>query len=310
MGAETGSRARRGGHSFVASVVIPAHNEAAVIAGLLRALREGVGPGDLEVVVACNGCTDETATIARDHGAIVVDVPEASKTAALNAADAVATTFPRAYVDADVVIPGHAIVRIAEHLSGAGALFASPPVEVDVRGRPWPVRAFFKVWQRTPYVRERQVGSGVLAFSSAGRARFDEFPDVVADDLFARDLFARSERAVVATEPVVVQAPWTLAALLTRRIRVYAGNLEIAARTDLPWLPAANEPRVPWWRAVVEQPSLAPPAVVYASINTVAQVVARRRTRRGGPIDWGRDSTTRGRAGAENAPGHEVSTGT
>src|SRR5688572_10876558 len=181
MGAETRPRARTSGQTCLASVVIPAHNEAGVIADLLRALREGVEPGDLEIVVACNGCTDDTAAIARDHGAVVVEVPEASKTAALNAADAVATTFPRAYVDADVVIPGRAIVCIAKHLSRAGVLFASPPVEVDVRGRPWPVRAFFEVWQRTPYVRERQIGSGVLVFSSAGRARFDEFPDVVAD---------------------------------------------------------------------------------------------------------------------------------
>ena len=43
----------------VASVIIPAHNEAATIGRNLRALREGTREGDLDVVVVCNGCTDQ-----------------------------------------------------------------------------------------------------------------------------------------------------------------------------------------------------------------------------------------------------------
>jgi hypothetical protein len=282
------------GRCHVASVVIPAHNEAAVIGRLLQELDKGVAPGDLEVVVACNGCSDDTATIARNHGARVVEVQEASKTAALNAADDIATTFPRAYVDADVLISGLAIVQIAETLSDPRVLCASPAVEVDCRGRPWAVRAYFAMWQRTPYVRERQVGSGVFAMSASGRARFDDFPEVIADDLFARDLFARSERPVVPTDPVVIQAPWTLRALLRRRIRVYVGNLELAAHTGLPPLPGASERSGPWWRAVVDRPDLAPAALVYAAVNLVARLLATRSIRRAEPIDWGRDSTTRG----------------
>src|SRR5690242_13796117 len=47
------------------SVVIPAHNEAGYLPRVLAALREEDYPG-LEIVVVCNGCTDDTPEIA--HG--------------------------------------------------------------------------------------------------------------------------------------------------------------------------------------------------------------------------------------------------
>src|SRR5262245_58336894 len=50
---------------FMASVVIPAHNEARVIERGLSSLLEGARPGELEIVVVCNGCTDDTAARAR-----------------------------------------------------------------------------------------------------------------------------------------------------------------------------------------------------------------------------------------------------
>src|ERR1044071_1194081 len=83
----------------VASIVIPAHNEGAVIRRLLRSLPEVVDAGRLEVIVACNGCTDDTADIARRHGAKVVEISTPSKIAALNAADDIAVAYPRLYVD-------------------------------------------------------------------------------------------------------------------------------------------------------------------------------------------------------------------
>src|SRR5690349_20226188 len=89
---------------YIASIVIPAHNEASVLGRLLATLPADVDGRRLEVIVACNGCTDNTAAIAREWGATVVDVTTASKIAALNAADEVAVTFPRLYVDADVVL--------------------------------------------------------------------------------------------------------------------------------------------------------------------------------------------------------------
>lgn len=54
------------------AVLMPAHNEAVGIAAVLAALKPQLREGDRLVVVADN-CTDETAAIARQQGAIVIE---------------------------------------------------------------------------------------------------------------------------------------------------------------------------------------------------------------------------------------------
>lgn len=277
----------------LASVVVPAHDEEAVIGRLLDALTEGVEPGRLEVVVACNGCSDRTADVARAHGAQVVEVDRASKIAALDAGDRAVTAFPRAYVDADVVLSGTMVAALAEALAEPGVLCAAPPLVAESAGRPWAVRAFYAVWPAIPYMRDRHVGSGVFALSADGRARFGDWPDIVNDDLFARALFTRDERRVVGTEPFVVQAPWSVRSLVKRRTRIHAGNMQAATHPELRDLPGLHESSGPWWQAVVDEPRLAPAALPYAAINGLAKVNARRQLRAQGPIAWNRDETTR-----------------
>ena len=282
-----------------ASVVIPAHNEEAVIGRLLTSLTEGLDGATLDVVVACNGCTDRTAEIASGHGARVVVVPEPSKIGALNAADEVARGFPRVYVDADVVLTGRAVLDVARALEEPGALAAAPPAHLDTAGRPWTVRAFYRVWEAVQAANHMPAGSGVYAMNASGRARFDRFPDVVADDLFARNLFTSEERRAPATDAVLVEAPHTLGALLARRVRVYAGNAQVAADPELSRLPGGREARTPWWKVVARRPALVPAATVFVAVNGVAKLRARGLGRRGRAVAWGRDETTRTPAGAQ-----------
>jgi cellulose synthase/poly-beta-1,6-N-acetylglucosamine synthase-like glycosyltransferase len=54
------------------AVLVPAHNEEAVLGGTLGALLPQLGPGDRLVVVADN-CTDRTAEVARSLGATAVE---------------------------------------------------------------------------------------------------------------------------------------------------------------------------------------------------------------------------------------------
>src|SRR5690242_7161518 len=77
----------------VPSVVIPAHNEATVIGRLLAGLLADAQPGEFDVIVVPNGCTDGTAAVAEKFGSAVTvvstDIP--SKYQALRLGDRYAT---------------------------------------------------------------------------------------------------------------------------------------------------------------------------------------------------------------------------
>jgi glycosyltransferase involved in cell wall biosynthesis len=291
VGRRTGERSRVDARQPVMSVIIPAHDEEAVIGRLLEDLTTAPGADRLEVIVACNGCRDATATVARGFGVTVVETDRASKTAALNQGDAAASSPVRCYLDADVRVTGRALLDVAAALASGECLHASPPARLELSGRPWSVRAYHRIWSRT--YGDGSLGTGLYALAPAGRARFDAFPPVTNDDLYARLLFGRAERRVVATDPVIVEAPWTLRDLLRRRIRIHAGNLEVLGQEPYRDLPGAREHSPAWWRAVLADPRLLPAAVPYAAVNGVAKLVARRRRARGAAIVWGRDESTR-----------------
>ena len=47
------------------SIVVPAHNEGSIIARTLGQWVGSAGFDEIDVVVICNGCTDDTASVAR-----------------------------------------------------------------------------------------------------------------------------------------------------------------------------------------------------------------------------------------------------
>src|SRR5215470_15785191 len=106
------------------SIVVPAHNESSVIARTLQPWVDGQGSEDVSVVVVCNGCSDETAAIARRFGPTVrvIESEIASKTHALNLGDQISSSFPRIYVDGDVLITLDAIRALASRLERGDVL--------------------------------------------------------------------------------------------------------------------------------------------------------------------------------------------
>jgi len=211
------------------SVVIPAHEEAAVIERCLRALTTGAAPGELEVVVVCNGCTDDTAARARAAwpDAIVVELAVASKASALNAGDEHATCFPRLYVDADVELTIDALRATVATLGEPGTLCAAPTPRFELAGRGGAIRRYYDVWRQLPYITDDMVGTGVYGLTADGRARFREFPAITADDQFVLQHFARGERRTVAGAEFTVHPPSSLAGLLAVRRRAYRGAAEL-----------------------------------------------------------------------------------
>ena len=213
--------------------MIPAHDEAGVIGRCLDALFAGFLEGELDVVVVCNGCSDETAALARSsrYPVRVVELGSASKPAALRSGDAAARTFPRLYLDADVLMHGSAARLVLERLR-SGALAARPPIRYEASGASAPVRSYYRARSRVPAVLGSLWGAGVYGFSAAGRSRFGAFPDVVADDLWVDRLFSDDEVEIVDSTPVVVAVPRRSRDLVRVLGRAYRGKIETASTPD------------------------------------------------------------------------------
>jgi glycosyltransferase involved in cell wall biosynthesis len=271
------------------SVIIAAHNEAAVIGRCLDALLAGSAdalPGALDITVVANGCTDDTAAVAATRpGVRVLDLPEPGKAAALNAGEGVAQGFPRIYLDADIILPPGAVAALVAALESGSALAVVPRRGLDLTGRPLLVRAFYAVNARLPAYRNGLFGRGVIALSAAGRSRFETFPGMIADDLFLDSLFTDDEKRQVDTVTARIATPRRTRDLVRRLTRVRSGNA--AMRAAGPAVRSAA--RTSWLRDVVlPKPWLAPAGACYAALTLLAAMLSRR----SGPA-WGRDESSR-----------------
>jgi glycosyltransferase involved in cell wall biosynthesis len=282
-----------------ASIVIPAHDEEAVIGRLLSATAGQAEPGELVVVVACNGCTDATAEIARGFdGVTVVELEEASKTAALNAGDDHAgDVFPRLYLDADIHLDIAAVRAVADALDTDEPRAAAPRLRTIVDGRPAVVRGFYHVFTRLPWSTDNLVGSGFYGVSRAGRARFGAFPHLTNDDLLVRQLFASHERISVREHEFAIETPHTVEALVRAKARVSRGVAEYQQVSDEAKRAQGESTRkarggsLPFVRLAADPRNWGPLAS-YAYVRAAARW-RRRRDARAGAAAWGQDRTTR-----------------
>ncbi|KAA9131752.1 glycosyltransferase [Microbacterium caowuchunii] len=267
------------------AVIIPAHNESAVIARSLRCLRSLAVQDGVEVIVACNGCTDDTARIARGFAGVqVVETDVASKTAALNLGDRIATVWPRLYLDADIEIEPSAVVAVFDALAAPGILAARPQFVYDLQGATFPVRAYYRARNRIGGP-PRMWGAGGYAASEEGHRRFGSFASVTADDSWFDEQFSESEKVVVATAPLRVRTPRNRADLIAVLTRQRRGYRELGVASSA----AARLPAL--LRGI-----RGPRSAVDAAWYVVLTVMAWRRaaiTMRTGTPGWERDASTR-----------------
>jgi hypothetical protein len=143
-------------------------------------------------------------------------------------------SFPRLYLDADVVLAGPTARHVLEHLARGGSVAARPPFRYDTAHSSAIVRRYYRARSRVPGVMGSIWGAGVYGLSAAGRARFGDHPDVVADDLFVHQRFDADEIDIVGDDPVVVVAPACFRDLLKVRRRAYRGAAESRVETKEP----------------------------------------------------------------------------
>lgn len=265
------------------SVIIPCHNEEAVIGETLDALAPVAAAG-VQVIVVCNGCSDDSARVARSRpGTTVLELAEASKTAALNAGNAAADRWPRLYLDADIRIRPETVQAVFEALEG-GAQAVRPAAEYDLDGAGFLVRSYYRARRHLPGAEHSLWGAGAYALSAQAGTRLGQLPPVVADDLYVDRFFAGAEKSVLDCPPVLVRLPRDLAGLLAILRRTYRGNSEQGALHGTMLASAAGVLRS------VRGPRSAFDAAVYATLTITARRLAA--ASRPGTV-WERDNSSR-----------------
>lgn len=270
------------------SVIIPAHNEEAVIQRTLRTLLRGAKCSEFEVFVVCNGCSDRTADVAAKESKdiIVIETDEASKTAAINAGLRAASSDVVILLDADIDLDTAAARRLAQAASRPGVEVAIGHMDVDTQGADFLVRAFYRVWVEHPYLSNGKFAAAI-ALSRAGLARIGELPRIVADDTYLRRLFPPAKVAVAESVHFMVRAPRNVVTLVKVRARSHFGTRQLAS-TSAPSERYPGETRELLQRLIVK-PMLWPLVPVYLFITLAARGLSYRVK----PARWERDLTTR-----------------
>src|SRR3954467_3123328 len=118
------------------SVVIPAHNEAGVIARTLDSILANQLDRPLQVIVVANGCTDDTPGVVRGFGERVelIETPVGNKANALNLGDGAARYDLRAYLDADIELSPDTLQKVVDAFKDPSVHMATPRARHVYRG--------------------------------------------------------------------------------------------------------------------------------------------------------------------------------
>lgn len=274
------------------SIIIPAHNEEASIGLCLSSLLHDASPGEFEVIVVCNGCTDGTANAARAFGGMVrvIEIEVGSKVIAVNLGNKAARYFPRLYLDADLELSTDAARAFLTATAEPSCFAAIGRMETDVTEVPWLLRQYYSVWKRQSYMSNGKFG-GAYALSEDGCRHVGILPPVINDDEYVRRRIPQDKVSVLENCSFRAQMPRTLRDLLAVRTRVHRGNRQLrqlarasgAVPTQHP-SGGLNGLAATAWR----RPDLWPGLLAYVAVNTFAKLRARRQA-----ASWGRDESTR-----------------
>jgi glycosyltransferase involved in cell wall biosynthesis len=275
------------------SVIVPAHNEEATIGLCLSGLLGEARPGEFEIIVVCNGCSDGTANVARGFGSMVrvVELEVGNKIVALNLGNKAARFYPRLYIDADLEITTESARSLLAAAAEPSCFAAIGRMETDVSQVPWLLRQYYAVWKRHAYLRQGKFG-GAYALSEAGCRHIGILPPIINDDEYVRRRIPQDRLRLVEGCSFRARMPRTLRDLVAVRTRVHRGNRQLrqmARASGLP-LPAAGPSQS--MRSLVStawaRPGLWPGLVTYVAVNTVSKLKAM-----GRGTGWGRDESTR-----------------
>ena len=217
------------------SILIPAFDEAKVLGACLASLAQQTDSTPFEVLVIANGCTDNTAQVARTFAdrfralgseLKVLEMDQGNKSLALNAGDQAARYPARLYLDADVTCGPGLLAELSTFLHWDEPLYLSGSLQIQA-GSSRVSRSYARIWQQTPYIRDTIPGCGCYAVNAAGRRLWGSFPPIHSDDKFVRLLFHRGQKKRLRAQ-YFWPLPQGLMPLIRVRIRWTRGNRQLA----------------------------------------------------------------------------------
>jgi glycosyltransferase involved in cell wall biosynthesis len=274
-----------------ATILIPAHNEVAVIERTLLHLSRGMSCADFRIVVIANACSDATAARARSvlPQAVVLETCKPGKCNALNLGYKEAEPDrPVICLDADLDVTAESLMSLVDGIQNSAAQAACGQMDVQAADASSVVRAYYKGWRTNPYFDRGKFG-GLFILSGAAARKVFPLPEITADDEYIRRSFLENETAFVKECRFIARAPMDLASLFRVRCRSLRGAREVQAMG----LRRSNGSSVKAvFGRVFRRPSNTLPVLVYLSVNTAARIKLALPAF-GSAVRWERDLTTR-----------------
>lgn len=160
------------------SVVIPALNEAETLGGVIADVRRGLDAAawDYEILVVDDGSTDETAAIAREHGAEVISHPIPGGYG-LSLRDGIRRARHEriAIIDGDGTYPAESMPELLEGLEVFDMVVGARGGTMSQSPTKWVLRKFFKwICQFVTGTRIPDANSGLRVFRKETVMRFED----------------------------------------------------------------------------------------------------------------------------------------
>ena len=272
------------------SIIIPAYNERKVIGRLLHSLYSGVYSKRFQIVVSCNGCTDNTYDYVKTEFPLidVINIKRGSKTNAINHAESIVTGYPRLFIDADVIISVDHVMKLIKQASSTHLpLLLAPRARIDLKNSSIIVNYYYRTWQKTKFFIIQGFGSGIYVMNRSARSKFKYFPDIIADDGFVREFFSEDQLKVVEDANSIVKAPLNIKDLIKIKSRSKLGNYQLSRLHNKTHIQKSNKTKTFLRRTTILE------KCNYYCINFVSMIFAKIKESHISSYKWDTDKSSR-----------------